>query len=165
MRFSCLAVVLQSASIFVTTLGAHTTRHIDEKSKAFDCGEQVLKQENYAGLEKSEITPMEIPLSWNLREGFRRAMEDTIDERIVLYGDSEHKKLKFFKLNALSKDYEEDNYIVYKRYYLILDQSNRVSGIIERKYEIYLGSIWQNPPREKFWMCKVGSGDTQDLSV
>lgn len=156
MRFSCLAVVLQSASIFVTTLGAHTTRHIYEKSKAFDCGEQVLKQENYAGLEKSEITKENNPLFWTLRNGFRRAMEDTIDERIVLYGDSEHKKLKFFKLNALSKGYNENKNRIYESYYLILDESNCVSGIIKRKYETRLEWNWTEIPLETFWMCKVG---------
>ncbi|CCU82054.1 CSEP0126 putative effector protein [Blumeria hordei DH14] len=155
MHFSYLALILQSTSFFVTIRAAHTTSHIDEQLKEFHCGEYLLKQENYADLQKSEITAMEIPIFWNLSAGVRRAMGDTDDKRIVLYGDSKLDELKFFNLKTLSRNYEESGKNIFKGYYLILDQSSRVSGIIERTFETNLRPNLKNPPRETFCMCRI----------
>ncbi|CAD6502564.1 BgTH12-05155 [Blumeria graminis f. sp. triticale] len=37
MRFSSLAIIFQSASIFVTTLAGTSVNHIDENRKSFFC--------------------------------------------------------------------------------------------------------------------------------
>ncbi|SZF06383.1 unnamed protein product [Blumeria hordei] len=82
-------------------------------------------------------------------------MEDTYDGRIVMYGNSDPNDSTFYKLNSLSKKTEESVNNVFISYYLIFDQSSRVTGIVKRTFETLIGGTWINTPLETFWMCEI----------
>uniref|UniRef100_A0A381L3Z0 BgtE-5953 n=1 Tax=Blumeria graminis f. sp. tritici 96224 TaxID=1268274 RepID=A0A381L3Z0_BLUGR len=102
MRFSSIAIIFQSASIFLTVLAVSTIDHIPEESKKFNCHQSYISKKDFARTPRTEIKRVaENKLSWSWTDQLSYMMKDSRNQNSVLFGN-ESQVSKFYILDNLT---------------------------------------------------------------
>uniref|UniRef100_A0A381L610 BgtE-20018 n=1 Tax=Blumeria graminis f. sp. tritici 96224 TaxID=1268274 RepID=A0A381L610_BLUGR len=114
MRLTSIAVILQSASFFVSTFAAITTGHIWEVNKGFNCDGREFFHDEYNQAEKSQISDPVNYLGWKMINIYQKLLSDEEDDRTVAFHDAYDGVNQFFELIRLSqsKDSSKLTYLI-----------------------------------------------------
>ncbi|CCU82613.1 unnamed protein product [Blumeria hordei] len=151
MRLTSLAVILQSASFFVTTFATFTASHINEVNKGFACEGRLFMHEEYNRVEKMELTGPVNELGYTMSYIYDNLLQDIKDRRICAYQDSYETEYQFFELtNSWQSQLLHNGHLVHA-YILVIDSYNRANAMIRRK-TIFEG---QRSPKVTYSICEI----------
>ncbi|CAD6502579.1 BgTH12-05170 [Blumeria graminis f. sp. triticale] len=132
MRFSSIAIIFQSASIFLTVLAVSTIDHIPEESKKFNCHQSYISKKDFARTPRTEIKRVaENKLSWSWTDQLSYMMKDSRNQNSVLFGN-ESQVSKFYILDNLTTDHTSGDYDYTYEYIILVDKKDRACGVIMR---------------------------------
>ncbi|CAD6502588.1 BgTH12-05179 [Blumeria graminis f. sp. triticale] len=134
MRFSSIAIIFQSASIFATVLAGRVTNHILDQWKNFDCeGREFkgtvldpLRQQAAKRVLDREVPPADESMIMNLK-----SQVDNLT--YVLYVDDYPASYYFQKIEGYSTSLRGGDYFYETDYIYVLDGYGRACAIMMKK--------------------------------
>ncbi|CCU76395.1 unnamed protein product [Blumeria hordei] len=132
MRFSSIAIIFQSANIFLTALAVYTTGHISEESKIFRCRQRDITERDFASTQRKEITHVaNDKISWSWTSQLSDLMTDSRNQNVVLFGKKSEVS-KFYILERLTTSGTSNGYNHTYEYIIMVDEHDRACGAIMR---------------------------------
>ncbi|CCU76396.1 putative candidate secreted effector protein [Blumeria hordei DH14] len=133
MRFSSIAIIFQSASIFVTTLAGGKIAHIPESRKSFQCERRLILGSSYertlfevlGQIRFKEILPIDKSIIYNL-------VDQADDSTNVFYEDETPDAFFFHKLEKPVDAIKDGVYVYDTNHILVIDNHGRTCGIVMR---------------------------------
>ncbi|CAD6504407.1 BgTH12-06137 [Blumeria graminis f. sp. triticale] len=162
MRFSSIAIILQSASIFSTAVAGVTAHQIEEQSKSFVCDGVPIKFNKF-GYQRSlveDTTSMLVPgsLYQIYREKLIQESEKDQNHGTPLqYADNYTTNLSFYLLSDLTSYENHRAYFIVFDYYLVSDGRYRATAIILKKTQQNRPGFNEQLTDPYYELCKVGS--------
>ncbi|CCU82611.1 CSEP0202 putative effector protein [Blumeria hordei DH14] len=105
MRLTSLAVILQSASFFVTTFAVLTKRHVNEEDKGFNCDGREIWHEEYSRVDKLQLTGQATPMGLTLDNIYLNLLGNQAVDTTVTFGERENGGRRFSELITLWQRY------------------------------------------------------------
>ncbi|CCU79874.1 CSEP0138 putative effector protein [Blumeria hordei DH14] len=156
MRFSSIAIILQSASVFVTILAIQTTRHIDEDKKRFDCNVGLL--ETY-GIRTTYSVPQSQRLMRALYPLQNAKLDELLqmpnDQRTVLYSDGLSPIYRFHEMNYFSEHKTSGAKTIDRDHIEVVDQNDRQCAVVLREVTRNLESQGSVEDVVTFVFCNI----------
>ncbi|CAD6502580.1 BgTH12-05177 [Blumeria graminis f. sp. triticale] len=156
MRFSSIAIIFQSASIFTTTLAARRTSHLDDLFKVFDCNGYFIRYPQFSSSQRSETFHSgqgRMSRSWSAQLDY--LLQRPGDERVVLFGNGASHALKYYSLDTLATGNFVDSWINNMEFIIAIDNLDRACGIIMKFTSRNCSSEISCPPQESFSLCSI----------
>ncbi|SZF03822.1 unnamed protein product [Blumeria hordei] len=155
MRLTSLAVILQSASFFVTTFAVLTKRHVNEEDKGFNCDGREIWHEEYSRVDKLQLTGQATPMGLTLDNIYLNLLGNQAVDTTVTFGERENGGRRFSELITLWQ--KEDIYAGYfiNSYILITNRNDRVNAMMKRT-TFYGNNHHAEPePEGVYSMCEI----------
>ncbi|VDB89040.1 BgtE-20020 [Blumeria graminis f. sp. tritici] len=153
MRLTRIAVILQSASFFVSILAVHTMPHIMEHIKEFDCSGRRFQQREYAQLTRTELTGPVNQYGWTMDKIYNDLLSDRSNYNLSAFQDDSDSYHKFYELETTSQRHEiSRGYVIYA-YILVTNQHGFVNAMIRRR-ESHVGR--QDLP-DTYSICQIAT--------
>ncbi|CAD6504406.1 BgTH12-06136 [Blumeria graminis f. sp. triticale] len=162
MRFSSITIILQSASIFFTTVAGVTTNQIDEQRKSFIC-DGVKITFNKFGHQRSLIedtTSMFDPgsLYQLYTQKLTQAHQNEHTHRTPFaYTDTDTTDLSFYLLSDLTSYENHRAYFITFEYNLVMDGRYRATSMLLKKTQQNRPGYYEQLSDPSYELCKVGS--------
>ncbi|CAD6504403.1 BgTH12-06133 [Blumeria graminis f. sp. triticale] len=162
MRFSSITIILQSASIFFTTVAGVTTNQIDEPRKSFVCNGVTIKfnkfghQRSLVEDAASKFQPGSLYQIYTYELTQARQNEHTYRTPFV-YADNDTTNLSFYLLADLTSYENHRAYFITFDYYLVMDGRYRAHAILLKKTQENRPGYYEQMSDPSYELCKVGS--------
>ncbi|VDB88004.1 Bgt-50543 [Blumeria graminis f. sp. tritici] len=154
MRFSSIAIIFQSASIFLTVLAVYTKSHIPEERKNFLCGGRSITYSEYSWSSLVETTNVSGNRnSWSWANQLSHLMSDSSNQNFVLFGP-ESEVSKFFILQDLTTGGPSDYHNHVFEYIVLVDKIERTCGMIMRVLS-RVNSNSASSPGQNISLCSI----------
>ncbi|SZF05139.1 unnamed protein product [Blumeria hordei] len=132
MRFSIIAIIFQSASIFLTALAVRTMEHIPEERKIFRCHKRDITFRDFSWVLREETrTVADDRISWSWTSQLSDLMADSRNRNVVLFG-KKSEVTKFYILESLTTTETSDDYTHTYEYIMLVDEHDRACGAMMR---------------------------------
>ncbi|SZF03820.1 unnamed protein product [Blumeria hordei] len=151
MRLTSLAVILQSASFFVTTFAVGTKSHINEEDKEFDCSGRKFLPAEYNHVERMQLTDPVNELGLTMDGIYKDLLQDRTEKGMCAFKDKDDGYYKYFQLINLWTSRKVENGNAMYSYILVSDRNNRANAMIKRM-TIY---AVDGTSKESYSICKI----------
>ncbi|CAD6502578.1 BgTH12-05169 [Blumeria graminis f. sp. triticale] len=131
MRISSLAIVFQSASLFVATIAVQITSHETSQKKEFVCNRRIIGEDEFSKPPQRKITEIIDnggPVS--VADKFYELLQSVEDDKVVMYSDNDSNYFTFYSVNNLKLDNGWGNTNTLQEYILVIDEYGRVCAMI-----------------------------------
>ncbi|CAD6502597.1 BgTH12-05188 [Blumeria graminis f. sp. triticale] len=158
MRFSNKAIIFESASIFVATLAASTTGHIEEMEKSFQCDNRFVEPNEFSiELYEAKLLLFSGRMHPVDARKVKVLVDDQEDRRTILYDDQRPTSYYFYKLDSTATTEYNGQDILNVHLALVLDDIGRLSAMAIRKISRQRGreSLDRNWALPSFSLCSI----------
>ncbi|CAD6504408.1 BgTH12-06138 [Blumeria graminis f. sp. triticale] len=161
MRFSSIAIILQSASIFFTTEAGATVNHINERKKSFICDEVTFKFNQFPHQRGLTEDAAGMTAYGSLYQIYMDKLEVHENEHTngipFRYADRHTTNLSFYLLANLTSYQNLGTYDLRFDYYVVVDGRNRATAMLLKTTPHNRSGNYEQSTEPYYTLCKVGA--------
>ncbi|CAD6503102.1 BgTH12-02771 [Blumeria graminis f. sp. triticale] len=155
MRLTSIAVILQSASFFVSTFAVITADHIWEGNKGFNCDGREIFHDEYNRAEKSQISGSVNSIGSTMINVYQSLLSDQEDDRTVAFQGPHDGVNRFFELRRLSQKQQIYGGFFYYSYILVTNQNKNANAMIKRSIYYTNNQLIEPKPEGLYTICEI----------
>ncbi|VDB87985.1 Bgt-51967 [Blumeria graminis f. sp. tritici] len=161
MRFSSIAIIFQSASIFVTTLAGTSVDHIDEKIKSFVCNGHIVGHNQFTQYRRLAQNPEYMFKRGSLYHQHAKKLNEArrdvnLQDIPLVYSYSETAQLSFHQLEDMTETRDLGKYVFKSEYFVMVDKHPRSCSILIQEIKQYPQGRYTWPDDISYKLCRVG---------
>ena len=153
MRFTCIAIIFQGASICTKILATYHSSHIHEAKKVFKCDGYNIAQWGYSRSEWEEFWDDDTRAT--LYEKHGELVTNFQDTRVVQFYDEDNGGYKYFDLTTEWLRYETELHTIDVQHIIAIDRQGRACAMIMRKTMYRIGFWCKEIPRITYELCEI----------